>query len=319
MAINELTDDIRRGGDKVHVWFNVLVGYMIALSIPSERTWWNDSIFGVVRMIPHSQAVWGGSLAVCVTVYTVGSFMRQGRPHRGAIVITGALLCFTWYFTFCMCLARQTYVEPKTASSLWPLLCLFVAVLYAHRAILYLNIFTGRRWSMDPFQMYAITFLMFLSISEVVIGVSPQSVQAQFDKTTAVSIAGANFVGACVVMFGLHLKDLETGLWVELWGYAALTFTMLLYIMAELGSQGKIQMPIATLGFALSEAFVAASMHRAIQIAAYKWSLRRGAVVSAKLTTALSNQRDIRREGLLMGDPTSIPAVSVVEEEPGDG
>jgi hypothetical protein len=161
--------------------------------------------------------------------------------------------------------------------------------------------------------MYALTFLMLLSVTEVVIGVSPASVQAQFDRGTAVSLAVANFVGAACAMVGLHLRDLEMGLWIELWGYASLTATMLLYVLSELNPQGKISVPIATLGFALSEAFVFASLHRAVQIGVYKYAQFHGHRLSAKLAGALSNEPSVRKRRLLMGDPTS-PYLDPAEE-----
>lgn len=289
MPINVLTDEIVRGADRTHVWFNTILGYCIVLSIPYERTWWTNPMFGVARSFPHSQLVWGGSLAVATTIYVLGSFRGYGKPHRGTIIIVGASLCFVWYFVFCMALARQTYVDPQHCSSLWPLLIFFFALLYAHRAVLYFNTFTGVRWSLNPFQLYAVTFLMLLSVTEVVIGVSPSSVQAQFDKNTQLSLAGANFVGGVVVMAGLHLRDIERGLWIELWGYASLTASLLFYVFA---TQHSVQVPIATLGFALSEAFAFASLHRAIQIGVYKWGKRSDPEMAEKIRPHLFRDRD---------------------------
>lgn len=286
MPLNALTDEIRKGADRVHVWFNVILGYCVAASLPFDRTWRTDPLFATVRAFPHSQTVWAGSLAAATTIYAVGSFLTVGKPHRGTIVIIGALGCFAWNFAFSIGLERQNYIDPTHTSNLWPLLLFFLALLYGHRVVLYANAFTGTRWSLNPFQLYAVSFLMLLSLTQIVVGVSPVSVQAQFDRPTQLSLAGANFIGALLVMVGLHMRRLETGLWIELWGYASLTATMFFFIFTTVG---HVVMPISTLGFTLNEAFAFASLHRAIQIAVYKRSRRVGSAAQDKLGPMLGH------------------------------
>jgi hypothetical protein len=225
MPINVLTSDATRAADRTHVWFNVVLGLLVAASIPSPRGWWwHDPMFTVARSIPHSQAVWAWSLLVAVTVYAVGSFMPYGHEHRGAVIIVGAGLCFLWYLAFTLALSRQTYVDPAHSAGLWPLLLFFLALLYGHRAVLYAGVFTGARWGTHPFQMYPITFLMLVSISQVV------------------------------------------------------TLTLIVYI--TLASR-QVNAPVATIGLALSEGFLFASFHRALQIILYKWALYRHQPVRA--------------------------------------
>lgn len=268
MPINYLPDLVVRGADRAHVWFNVLMGVTIALSLPMERTWKTEPMWMLARQVPWSPYSWALALAAAVAIYTWGSFLSLDNPHRGRVVIFGALLCAAWYMALALSIARETYVQPKEVSSIWPVLLFFISLMYAHRAVLYSNTFTGSRWATDPFQLYDISFLLLVSLAQVVIGVSPQSVQAQFDRGTQVSLAFANMVGACIALVGLHLKRLETGLWVELWGYISLTLTLAFYCYQLLISTTG---PIATLGFTLSEAFVFASLHRAIQVIRYKY------------------------------------------------
>jgi hypothetical protein len=285
MPINVLTSDATRAADRTHVWFNVVLGLLVAASIPSQRGWWwHDPMFTVARSIPHSQAVWAWSLLVAVTVYAVGSFMPYGHEHRGAVIIAGAGLCFLWYLAFTLALSRQTYVDPAHSAGLWPLLLFFLALLYGHRAVLYAGVFTGARWGTHPFQMYPITFLMLVSISQVVIGVSPATVQAKLEPGAVLAIAGANLIGGVVTMIGLHLKDVEQGLWLEVCGYASLTLTLIVYI--TLASR-QVNAPVATIGLALSEGFLFASFHRALQIILYKWALYRRQQVRADRYRAL--------------------------------
>jgi hypothetical protein len=87
------------------------------------------------------------------------------------------------------------------------------------------------------------------------------------------------------------MKDLEMGLWIELWAYVSLTATMAIYVAQLLMS--SLGIPIATLGFTLSEAFVFASLHRAIQIGTYKYALlRRNYTAQARLKPKLTHRTD---------------------------
>lgn len=287
MPINVLTSDATRTADRIHVWFNVVLGLLVAASIPSPRDWWwQDPMFTVARSIPHSQAVWAWSLLVAVAVYAFGSFMPYGHENRGWVIIAGSIACFLWYLAFTLALARQTYVDPAHSAGLWPLLLFFLALLYGHRAVLYADAFTGARWGTHPFQMYPITFLMLVSISQVVIGVSPATVQAKLEPGAVLSIAGANLIGGTVTMIGLHLRDVEQGLWLEICGYASLTLTLIVYI--GLASR-QVNAPVATIGLALSEGFLFASFQRALQIILYKCALyRRQPVRADKYRVALT-------------------------------
>jgi hypothetical protein len=134
--------------------------------------------------------------------------------------------------------------------------------------------------------MYPITFLMLVSISQVVIGVSPATVQAKLEPGAVLSIAGANLIGGTVTMIGLHLRDVEQGLWLEICGYASLTLTLIVYI--GLASR-QVNAPVATIGLALSEGFLFASFQRALQIILYKCALyRRQPVRADKYRVALT-------------------------------
>jgi hypothetical protein len=294
MPLNELPVEVTRTADRTHVWLNVIMGFLVSSSIASMPTWHTDPIFTVCRFIPHSQAVWSLTLLVATVVYTIGSFMAFNRAHRGVTIIVGALLCSAWYMALSLCMARDA------VNSLWPLIVFIIALMYAHRAVLYANVFTGTRWALNPFQLYCVTFLLLVSMAQVVIGVSPGSVQATFDKGTQLSLAGANMVGALACLVGLHLRDLEMGLWIELWAYFSLTATMAFYAFQIVATNHGV--PIATLGFALSEAFVFASLHRAIQIAAYKWALLRGNFAAQERLKPLVTHRTVDMP-TVMDDP----------------
>jgi hypothetical protein len=74
-------------------------------------------------------------------------------------------------------------------------------------------------------------------------------------------------------------------LWLEVCGYASLTLTLIVYI--TLASR-QVNAPVATIGLALSEGFLFASFHRALQIVLYKWALYRQPVRADRYRAALT-------------------------------
>lgn len=131
----------------------------------------------------------------------------------------------------------------------------------------WVDFFTMHRWATNPFQIYGVSFLMAVAIAQIALGVAPNSVQADLDRKTVLALAVCNVFGAGIVMFGLHLRDLESALWVEFCGYFGLIFVLGTYVF--LLSQHQIN-PNATYGFAFAEAFVFAAIHRSVQILLYK-------------------------------------------------
>lgn len=131
----------------------------------------------------------------------------------------------------------------------------------------WLETFTMHRWATNPWQMYTVSFLAAVAIAQIQLGASPGSVQADLDRHTVLSLAVCNVVGSAIALFGLHLRDLESALWVEFCGYFGLIFVLGTYVM--LLGQTNVN-PTATYGFAFAEAFVFAAIHRSVQILLYK-------------------------------------------------
>lgn len=127
--------------------------------------------------------------------------------------------------------------------------------------------FTLHRWALNPFQMYDLTFLFAVAIVQVVIGATPASVQSDLDHSTLLALATANIFGCIIALTGLHLRELESALWVEFCGYLALIFVLGTFVFLVATNLAN---PNASVGFALAEAFVAASIHRSTQILFYK-------------------------------------------------
>jgi hypothetical protein len=112
-------------------------------------------------------------------------------------------------------------------------------------------------------------FLLTASLSQIVIGVAPTSVFTEVERPVALQLGIVNFIGAAVVMLGLHMKDEEVGLSLEFAGAFSLGATLGWYCVTVLSHQ-----PLAgtTLGFSMPEAFVFATFHRAMQILTLKAS-----------------------------------------------
>jgi hypothetical protein len=131
----------------------------------------------------------------------------------------------------------------------------------------WLDTFTMHRWAVNPFQMYGVSFLAAVAIAQIQLGASPGSVQADLDRNTLIALAICNIGGAGISLYGLHLRELESALWVEFCGYFCLIFVLGMYVW--LLSHNQLN-PNATYGFAFSEAFVFAAIHRSVQILLYK-------------------------------------------------
>lgn len=132
----------------------------------------------------------------------------------------------------------------------------------------WLDTFTLHRWALNPFQMYAVTFLIAVAVAQVQLGAAPGSVQADaLDRQTMLSLAISNCIGGFIALWGLHLRDLEAALWVEFWGYMVLIFVLGFYVYLLTQNQAN---PNATYGFGFAEAFVYAAVHRSVQILLYK-------------------------------------------------
>lgn len=133
--------------------------------------------------------------------------------------------------------------------------------------------FTLHRWALNPFQMYGISFLLAAAIAQMQLGATPGGVFADhLDYQTIRALAVANTVGGCIALFGLHLRELESALWVEFCGYLVLVFVLGLYVFLVTTNQLN---PNASYGFALAESFMWAAVHRSIQILLYKRARRR--------------------------------------------
>jgi hypothetical protein len=263
MPLNKLSGPHLKVADRMVGTVLGLWGYCCALALGFDKVGWNDPVFSVVHMVPFGLPLWGAILAVFITIYVVGEIAAEDYPHRGQIIIFGAALTMLWHVALTLCMARVVYTQPHRVTILWPVVILIIATLYATRVIVYSNIFHGKRWNTNPYQLWATTFLVIVSLSQVVIGVAPTSVFTEVERPVAFQVALVNFIGAAVVLFGLHLRNEARGVMLELAGTFSLVATLGWYIALVLR---KESLAGTTLGFGLAEAYLLATLHRAMQV-----------------------------------------------------
>lgn len=283
--LNHLPEDTLRTSDKALAWLLVLFGIVVSMGLAIDPAGWDDPVFHVVRQVPFRHFFWSATLAVATLIYAAGELIAVHSRRRGTIVIFGATLCAAWCLALTLAMTRMVYILPSRITLLWPLVMFFVSCLYLYRAIIYANAFTIIRWNTNPYQLWCTTFLMSSSLAQLIIGIVPSSVFTEIERPVAVQLALTNFMGGAVVMFGLHLRNKDIGLNLELSGAMSLVATVGWYCV-EIARHNILAG--TTMGFALDEAFLFGSFHRAVQIIALKYARWRGHPrMESRMTQAL--------------------------------
>lgn len=140
--------------------------------------------------------------------------------------------------------------------------------------------FTLSRWRTDPFQMYDAALLLLVSLAQLRFGIAPSSPVANLLDNTQQYLSFCNLWGALIVLWGVHLRELEISLWVELSGYFCLIFALTTYVYLLMTTT---PLALTTTGFAFSQAFVLASLHRGWQILRYKRARRKKRTITGKV------------------------------------
>lgn len=267
MPLNHLSEKHLKIADRMFASLLSLWGYVAAIAMASDTAGWDDPVFNVVHKVPFTPYSWAIGLVIATSVYTAGEVLGHHHRHRGALIITGATLCMFWQLAMAVGMSRMVYEQPGRITDLWPLIMFIMAVFYSTRIVIYSNIFFGKRWNTNPYQLWATLFLMIVSMSQMIIGVAPTSVFTEVEHPVAFQAATVNFLGAAIVMFGLHLRNQDRGLSLELAGTISLVGTLGWYISLVLH---KEDLAGTTLGFGLVEAYLFATLHRSIQIVVLK-------------------------------------------------
>ncbi|MDM3894731.1 hypothetical protein [Mycobacterium intracellulare] len=287
--LNELPERSLLSVNRMLAWLLIIGGYLIAIGMAVDSAGWDDPVFRVVKLVPFAPYSWAATLALAVTIYTAGEVISVRSRRRGVILITGATMCTAWSLAVAIAMSRMVYVMPDRITLLWPLVMTIIACLYASRAIVYADAFTGDRWNTNPYQLWTLTFVMSASLGGIIIGVAPGSLFTEVEKPVALQLALVNFIGAAVIMYGLHLRNSRLGEGLELAGGFSLVLTLSWYCANVLHQQ---MLAGTTLGFAAIEAATCASLHRSIQIMTKKLAEQRGNQgLADRMGAALHNEQ----------------------------
>jgi hypothetical protein len=136
--------------------------------------------------------------------------------------------------------------------------------------------YTLQRWLSQSFMMCGVGLMQQASLWQLVLG-NTQLVMTngELHTSSAIYLSVANLVGTSIVFYALHLRDWEQSLWLELCGYAAMLWSLLLWITLV---YFVVPLPNTSYGLNLTEGFVIASGIRGVLILRYKRALRRGDV-----------------------------------------
>lgn len=127
----------------------------------------------------------------------------------------------------------------------------------------FLHTFTMRRWNRNPFQMWMLVLLNYVSFNQIFFTNITGAV-SDLERRAQLLLAICNLTGGLFVLLGLHLREKAMAQWVELCGYIALVGSMGMYVWLVVRVSTP---PNTSFGLGLSEAFVLASLHRAFLIA----------------------------------------------------
>lgn len=126
---------------------------------------------------------------------------------------------------------------------------------------------TPRRWNRNPYQMWMITAMMWVSINQINF-LPVTGAVADLARQSQLWLACCNLLGGVITMAGLHLRDRDLGHWIELCGSFALVGSMGLYVWLVMTVDDFS--PAVSFGLGLGQAFVLASVHRGVLIVVEK-------------------------------------------------
>lgn len=139
--------------------------------------------------------------------------------------------------------------------------------------------FTFMRWRYDPFQLMATASLGIWSLLQLTVGVTPGGpFDTQIDHHAQVFVSSSNLLGAIICMTGLHMRDLDSALWVEVIGYISLIGTLVLYV--QIVESTTSSWYNSGYGYGLTIAFCAGAIVRTWQIFALKKAQRKARELS---------------------------------------
>lgn len=135
--------------------------------------------------------------------------------------------------------------------------------------------YTLSRWLTNPFKICIVAMLWQANFQQLALTGPIASMAGDLNYQSRLLLTLTNLLGAAFCFFGLHLRDFEMSLWIELGSYIAMIGTLGLWVTLVYLT---IPLPNTSYGLNLTEAVIIAACIRAPLILRYKRALRRGDV-----------------------------------------
>jgi hypothetical protein len=148
------------------------------------------------------------------------------------------------------------------------------AAFRAHPITWLRSTYTLKRWLTDPFQVCIIAMLWQANFQQLALTGPSSSLAGDLDYRSRLYLTLANLVGACVCFYGLHLRDFERSLRLELGSFLALAWTLGIWVTMVYYT---VTLPNTSYGLNLAEGTLIACVIRGVLIQRYKSSLKHGA------------------------------------------
>lgn len=127
--------------------------------------------------------------------------------------------------------------------------------------------YTMRRWLTNPFKVCLVAMLWQANFQQLALTGPSPSVAGDLDYRGRLFLTVANLIGGCIAFVGLHLRDFEMSLWIEVSAYISLIGTLGIWITLIYLT---VPLPNTSYGLNATEAFVLAAVIRSWLILRYK-------------------------------------------------
>jgi hypothetical protein len=136
--------------------------------------------------------------------------------------------------------------------------------------------YTATRWLTNPFKVCEVALLWQANFQQLALTGPIASMAGDLDYRSRLYLTLANLIGGGIAFYGLHLRDFEMSLWVEVCAYISLIGTLGWWVVLVYLT---VPLPNTSYGLNSIEAFIIAAFIRSALVLRYKRALRRGADV----------------------------------------
>lgn len=129
--------------------------------------------------------------------------------------------------------------------------------------------YTMRRWATQSFIVCGVGLMWQASIWQLTLGDTQIAMIGELGTQSHQPLSIATLVGTSITFHGLHLRDWEQSLWLEVAGYLATDWALVIWIVLVYTT---IPLPNTSYGLNLTEGFAIANSIRLFWVLRYKWA-----------------------------------------------